>query len=172
MILGGKMKFCQSKIDVKNNPDGMKMFINSGFTNMRYGTFGEYLQAQLKELKIRPAELARRTGMTPQNISRILTNKPHPITGALPKVREFTVHQIAAALNRPLDEVRDAAGFAPSEEDGTTYILDETAKVKLLNQFLTPEEQAEIADEIALAYQIIVARRQKAKEAREQQAGE
>lgn len=73
----------------------------------------EYLRSKLDERGMTAAELARRSGVTKQNIGRILNDTPHPISGALPKVSVETIDKLAKALDVPLDEARLAAGYAP-----------------------------------------------------------
>jgi transcriptional regulator with XRE-family HTH domain len=75
-------------------------------------TFREWLKNQLTNKGIRAAALARKSGVSPQNLSRILTDKPHPITGAPPTVTRETVVVIAKALGADLDEALHAAGYA------------------------------------------------------------
>jgi transcriptional regulator with XRE-family HTH domain len=137
-----------------------------------YMTFGEWLRRHRKQLGLTQPETAERAHVSTSYVSTIERGQPHSITGGVIRPEPEKVIALAKAVEGDPDEALQLCGYADSKEEGTTYILDEAAKVKLLNRFLTPEEQAEIADEIALAYQIIVARRQKAKEAREQQAGE
>jgi transcriptional regulator with XRE-family HTH domain len=104
----------QSPIVSENNPVCSSLLIHFGFTKM---SFKDWLRAQLDARQMRAADLSRRSGVTPQNLSRILTDKPHPITGALPKVTIETVDRIAKALGAPLGEARHAAGFASDDPD-------------------------------------------------------
>ncbi len=85
-------------------------------TLIRYRvTFGGYLKIKLKELDMSASRLARKTGMTRQNLSRIINDTPHWQTGALPRVTVETVDKIADGLGIDKDEVRLAAGFAPQK---------------------------------------------------------
>lgn len=62
-----------------------KLTINDGqrvgFTFMKFG-FAKALKDKLDEKEMRPSELSRRTGISRQNISRIMTERPHSVTGA------------------------------------------------------------------------------------------
>lgn len=80
-------------------------------------TFGEYLRKALDDAGMRPAELARRSGITKQGLSRLLNDTPHTITGAPPKPELSTVEKIARALGLDVNEARLAAGFAPSAKE-------------------------------------------------------
>lgn len=85
--------------------------------------FKEFLRSKLDEKNMRPAELARLSGVTKQNISRILTNKPHPLTNAAPTVTPATVEKIAKALGVDVKEARlAAAGFTST--NGYSGILE------------------------------------------------
>lgn len=98
----------QPKVYIKNKPGFTNYLVNSGFT-----MFGERLQEKLTEAGITAAELARRSGVTKQNIGRLLNNTPHSITGASPKAEKPTVEKLAKALKWNLDEALIAAGYAP-----------------------------------------------------------
>lgn len=100
--------------------------VNYGLTNIPYkqgvitpimSTTQEEFVAALKrkmdETGIKAAELARRTGLRKQNISRILTQTPHPITGAPAKTSKEVVLKLARALDWDADEALQLAGFAP-----------------------------------------------------------
>jgi hypothetical protein len=105
---------CQSLIYSKNNPHCTLYQVNSGFTRLMHNkTFGECLREQLESKGIRPAELARRSGVTKQNIGRLLNATPHPITGALPRAEPETVTKLAEGLEWDVDEALLAAGHAP-----------------------------------------------------------
>lgn len=122
-------------------------------------SFREFLRQELDRTGIRPAELARRSGVTPQNISRILTDKPHPITGAAPKVSEDTVESLAKALDSDIDAAREAAGYTPRNNQPLFNIAPDLS-IKFGTE-VSPEDQKAIAEEVALAYEIIMARRKR-----------
>lgn len=54
-------------------------------------------------------------------------------------------------------EVREAAGYSSIE--GTPLQIAPSVSIKLADKNLTPEEQKEIAEELAFAYEIIMRRR-------------
>lgn len=86
--------------------------------------FRDLLRQQLKLKGMRPAELARRADTTPQNISRILTDKPHPLTGAPPKVGRETVIKIARALDWDVNKALESAGHAAEPQTKMQKLLD------------------------------------------------
>jgi transcriptional regulator with XRE-family HTH domain len=115
---------------------------------MHNKTFGECLREQLESKGIRPAELARRSGVTKQNIGRLLNATPHPITGALPRAEPETVTKLAEGLEWDVDEALLAAGHAPRLPDdrhklpeGVTVYFDSTSE-------LTDEQKDRIVDVI------------------------
>ena len=89
--------------------------VNFGLTIMTK-TFGEILSEKLADLKIKPAKLAQMSGITKQNIGRLLHGTRHPITNAPPKTTEETVEKIARALDWDIDDALLAAGFAPRKK--------------------------------------------------------
>jgi transcriptional regulator with XRE-family HTH domain len=102
----------QPTIYGENNPSVTVLVVNYGFTSMSNG-FGERLREKLEDAGMRAAELARRSGVTKQNIGRLLNQTPHSITGALPKAEEETVIKLATALGWDVNEALLAAGYAP-----------------------------------------------------------
>jgi transcriptional regulator with XRE-family HTH domain len=106
----------QSQVDLKNNPGHTKFKVKSGFTDLEM-SFRERLIEKLKEKNLKPAELARRSGVSKQNIGRIINNTPHSITGALPKTAPETIEKIARALEWDLDEALLAGGYAPVNQE-------------------------------------------------------
>lgn len=85
-------------------------------------TFKDFLRSKLDEKNMRPAELARLSGVTKQNISRILTDKPHPLTNAAPTVKLATVEKLAKGLGVDINDARRAAGFVST--NGHNGILE------------------------------------------------
>lgn len=106
----------QPWVDSKNNPRHTKYKVKSGFTDLEM-SFRERLIEKLKEKDWKPAELARRSGVSKQNIGRIINNTPHSITGALPKTAPETIEKIAKALEWDLDEALLAGGYAPLNQE-------------------------------------------------------
>lgn len=91
-------------------------------------TFGDRLREKLKQVGMTAAELSRRSGVTKQNIGRILNNTPHSITGALPKTERDTVIKLATVLGWDLDEALLAGGHAPMNAVQRPTTLQELAK--------------------------------------------
>lgn len=138
----------QSRLYTRNNPRLTEFAVNSGFTRMSNPTFGEHLRRQLDEKGMRPAELARRSGVTKQNIGRLLNNTPHPITGKAPSVERETVEKLANALGWHIDDALLAAGYSPQapEErhrlpEGVTVYFDSSSD-------LSDEQKDKILDVI------------------------
>ena len=120
----------------KNNPDITVSPVHSRFTRTLEGRtmFGERLREKLDAAGMKPAELARRSGVTKQNIGRLLNNTPHSITGALPKPERDTVEKLARALDWEINDALLSAGYAPSAPEdrhklpkGVTIYYDETS---------------------------------------------
>lgn len=74
--------------------------------------FIKRLRERMETKGIKAAELARRSGVTKQNIGRLLNTTPHPITGALPTTTRETVEKLAKALDWDLNEALNLAGYA------------------------------------------------------------
>lgn len=104
----------QSQIYDKNNPRCSFLMVNFGFTKMPK-TFGQQLKEKMDAAGLKPAQLSRLSGVTKQNIGRLINETPHPITGAPPTTTEETVRKIAAVkeLNWKLEDALLAARIAP-----------------------------------------------------------
>lgn len=100
-----------------NKPSGTREVLPFAFTYMSKA-FADALKAKLAEKGMRPAELARRSGVTKQNIGRIIHQTPHHVTGAPPKVERETVAKLAAALDWDIDDALLVAGYAPTHSAG------------------------------------------------------
>ena len=87
-------------------------------------TFGQRLREKMGESGIKPAELSRRSGVTKQNIDRLLNATPHPITGALPTTTRETVEKLAPALDWDLNDALLAAGLAPNAPTDDELVAD------------------------------------------------
>lgn len=76
--------------------------------------FAEKLAKKMEDAgKLTPAALSRLSGVTRQNIGRILNNTPHPITGAPPTVGRDTVEKLAVALNWEIADALITSGHLP-----------------------------------------------------------
>lgn len=106
--------------------------------------FKDYLRAKLTEKGMRPAELARASGVTKQNIGRILNDTRHPISGGLPKVTVETIEKLAKGLGVDVDEAKIAAGFIPPNIAG---MLMRLPSLEGFNE-LSPEAQKIVAEQI------------------------
>ena len=108
--------FGQLKVYPKNNPRCTSFQVQFGFTDIEM-SFGKLLKEKLQAKKMKPAELARLSGVSKQNIGRIINNTPHSITGALPKTEPETIKKLAKVLDWDLDEALLSGGYAPSNQE-------------------------------------------------------
>jgi transcriptional regulator with XRE-family HTH domain len=145
---------CQSKSDSINNPSVTENIVQSRFTkSMPTQTFGDHLRERLKEKGMKPAELARRSGVTKQNISRLLHGTPHSITGAPPRAEPDTVKKLAKALGWNANDALLAAGYAPDTPSEGYEILNEfLAALAHLPPF-TDEEKRQFFETMRLVAQ-------------------
>lgn len=135
-------QFSQSKVYWKNNPHLTIETVHCAFTMSE--SFGDRLREQLDAKGMRPAELARRSGLTKQGIGRLLNKIPHAITGAPPKPALETVDKIARALDWDINEARLAAGYAPARPEETYDVMDDVILMFRDEAKLTPEEKEKI----------------------------
>ena len=108
--------FSKPKAYSKNNPRCTDFKVEFWFTDLEM-SFGERLKEKLQEKKIKPAQLARLSGVSKQNIGRIINKTPHSITGALPKTEPETIKKLAKALDWDLDDALLSGGYAPSNQE-------------------------------------------------------
>jgi transcriptional regulator with XRE-family HTH domain len=106
------------KIQAQINKKDCKVWIN----NPMASNFSKAFAKKLAEKGITASELARRAKTTRANVSRLLNDTPHPISGALPKPTVETVEKIAKALDWDINEARLAAGFAPTETADSPFV--------------------------------------------------
>ena len=101
-------------------------------------TFGEWLDAELKSRKMKPAELARRAKLDPGAVSRILKSERNP--------GPITLEVIAKALKLPYEVVfRAAVGkTAPTDPTEAEYEEDLARAEHMLRSFKT-EQYRQIA---------------------------
>lgn len=124
-------------------------------------TFGDWLRRNIKEAGLSNAELARRVGVSSTHISNLVRDfSPSRKAPGPSRPGEDLVKAIARALNADHDEARLAAGYAPLSQT-QSFNIGEKARIALLDQDLTEDEQREIVEEMALAYEVIMARRQR-----------
>jgi len=136
----------QPQIYSQNKPRWTQKRVNCVFTRPMSTTFGERLKEKLEEAGLTAAELARRSGVTKQNIGRILNNTPHSITGALPRVEPGTVLKLAQPLGWDVNDALLAAGHAPT--DMSKFSSELNRRVSLLEKALTAPERAEMLEEL------------------------
>ncbi|MGE3953536.1 MAG: helix-turn-helix domain-containing protein [Pyrinomonadaceae bacterium] len=113
--------------------------------------FGAWLRSKREELNLSQSGAANRAGIDRQQWYRL--------ENGLSGTRRDTVIAIAKALSLDPEEALDRSGFGTGTLTGTKFIIGDHASVKLSDQDLSPEDQEEIAEELALAYELIMARR-------------
>ena len=128
----------------------------SNYDALRFGRFLEeaYRNSPFKS----HSELAKAAGMTRSTVSSLISAKPQSATSKPSRPKENTVVQLAETLGIDVDEALLAAGHAPRETAPFLSIGDK-AQVKLLTPNLSDDERQEIADELSVAYEVIMARR-------------
>jgi len=134
-------------------------------------TFGDVLRRKLQELDLTAAEVARRSGVTKQNLGRILNNTPHNQSGAIPNPSVETVDRIAKAIKWNINEARLAAGYAPTEPQTRIQKLIAALEAQGIDglsmfggftqlQYMTDEQYDEVLRSIALVIDMSVQRSQ------------
>jgi len=101
--------------------------------------FAEQLRHWLNDKGFSQAELARRSGLTPQTIGQYLAQKPHHLTNRLLLPEIDTVDRIARALGVPITEARAAAGYTHDLPR-----LDAADRFALVFRELSPQRQDDI----------------------------
>jgi transcriptional regulator with XRE-family HTH domain len=84
--------------------------------------FADYVIEALKRTGIKQAELARRSHVSPQMISKLVRKTPHSLTGKLVLPERETVDRIAKAFGDPPSKARQAAGYSA---DGQVETIEE-----------------------------------------------
>jgi len=130
----------------------------NNYNTVGMNNFGDWVRDHRKRLGLYQSDLAKRAGVSTSYISTIERGQRHSITGAELRPEPQKVTAIAKALGQSADEALLLTGYAPKTET-PTFNLAESARLALLDQNLTPEEQAEIVEEMAIAYEIVMARR-------------
>lgn len=88
-------------------------------------SFAEALRRKMLERdNISASELSRQSGVSKQNISRIINNIPHSQTNAKPKVTEVTVRKLARVLRWNINEALKLAGYATPETKPAQTLKD------------------------------------------------
>lgn len=104
--------------------------------------FPEWLLNKLEQLDMTQAELARKSGITSGQVSRILSGQ----RGAESK----TLSAIAQALKLPPDEVYRAAGLLPPDNTINELIQ----QILHLTKELPPQEQQDILEFVKLRHHL------------------
>lgn len=121
-------------------------------------TFGRKLHEWRKAKGLTQHELALAVGVNVSYISNLERDFSATTKSGRPRPSETLCEKFSKVLGIPLDDVRLAARYAPLNET-QSFNIGEKARIALLDQNLTPEEQREIAEEMALAYRIVMERR-------------
>jgi transcriptional regulator with XRE-family HTH domain len=117
---------------------------------------GAWLQGQREQANVSQMDAAKRAGIHVIQLSRIENGHSG--------VKRETLGNLVQAINGlssgwqiDADEAFERFGYAG--EALPSFNIGEKARIALLDQNLTPEEQQEIAEEMALAYRIVMERR-------------
>lgn len=104
-------------------------------------TFGELITKRLRELNMRRADLARRTGLSHTYIANLANDlSPTSKSGKPRRLPEETVDAIAAALGLPVTVARAAAGLAVPDAPP----IAEKDKILALIAELSPSRQKDL----------------------------
>lgn len=122
------------------------------------GNFGLWLLNRRKQARLTQGQLAERAGISTSYVSTLERGAAHHLTNAPPQPKLDIVDSLARALGATINEARLEAGYAGYDEAFTIDIGDK-AQVKLADRNLSEDDQKEIADELSLAYEVIMARR-------------
>jgi transcriptional regulator with XRE-family HTH domain len=114
-----------------------------------------YLRSQFKS----HSALATAAGLKRSTVSSLISAKPQSATNKPSQPRAETVIALAQALDLDVDNALLAAGHAP-RSPGQSVSIGFEASVKLGTN-VSPEERQEIAEELALAYEVIMERRRR-----------
>lgn len=120
---------CQTLVYSKSKPCNT---LNSIYCSPMVATFGDWLRIKINDAGLNVAEVARRAGMTRQNLGRIVNNAPHWQTGTLPRVKIETVDKIARAIGVDINEARLAAGYAPTNTKAARLVVRRGGSKNLL----------------------------------------
>lgn len=125
--------------------------LNMSFVDETWRRFGRTFQSKREQARMTQEDVADKAAIHVKTVSRIEN-------GASTK-RE-TVSELAKVVNWDTNEALELAGFASVPAPGETFKIGDAATVKLSDNNLTADEQREIADELSLAYEVIMLRRQ------------
>lgn len=92
--------------------------------------FGTFLDRQLAQLDLTPAQFARRAGLSPSHVYQLLRGDRSDPRGA-------TRRKIAAALGTPSGDLATRGGHAPGEPDQSAPGVDRASFFALMSAFPT-----------------------------------
>jgi transcriptional regulator with XRE-family HTH domain len=113
--------------------------------------FGAWIREHREKNHLSQAGAAQRAGIDRQQWYRIESGKSG--------TRRDTVIEIARAVSADINEALDKAGFRTVEEGSRTHELAENVSIKLNVPNLSPDDEKEIAEELSIAYAVVMARR-------------
>lgn len=122
--------------------------------------FGDQLYRWRKAKGLTQQELALAAGVNVSYISNLERDFSANTRSGKPRPSEALCEKFAKVLDVDLSDVREAAGYS-ALGDVASFEIGERAQVKLADKNLSVEEQREIAEELALAYEVILARRKR-----------
>ncbi len=145
---------------IQNSTDSVNTFLSqckdSDYTILM--SFGKWLRDRRDSLGLSQGELSERSGLSVSYISALEREEPNTRAGLPRQPKIDKIDRLARALQVGVNEARQAAGYAPKTET-PTFNLAESARIALLDQNLSPEDQAEIIEEMTIAYNVIMERR-------------
>lgn len=130
-------------------------------------SFGDQLYGWRKAKGLTQQELAVAVGVNVSYISNLERDFSANTKSGKPRPSEALCEKFAKVLDVKLSAVREAAGYS-ALGDAPSYDIADRVQVKLGVPDLSPDEREEIAEELALAYEVIMARR-RARQARNEQ---
>lgn len=133
-------------------------------SNFNAESFAKWLEDAFRHSRFKSySELAEHAGLKRSTVSSLVSAKPQSATGKASQPRTETVISLAKSLGIDIDQALLKAGHAPIN-DGVMVDIGNKATVSLGTAGLTTEERNEIANELSLAYSVILERLKRKKE--------
>lgn len=121
--------------------------------------FGKWLAAKREEARLTQAQLAERSGISPNYVSALEREEPNALDGSPRRPRIEKVDRMAKALGVSLDEARLAAGYAPLRNETDYITVRNQMRIILLDgEDYTTEDKAEFEIGLGAAFEVLKAR--------------
>lgn len=143
--------------NIHNCQESIYTSVMGNFDAARFAAFLDqaYRQSRFKS----HSELATAAGLKRATVSSLISAKPQTATNKPSQPRPETVIGLAKALEIDPDSALLTAGHAPMNQ-GTMHNIGFNATVKF-GIDVSAKDQQELADELALAYEVIMTRRKR-----------